>query len=342
MAASVPSTMRAWQYSSGSGGLEKNLKLNPNAPLPPSAHSLKPNQTLVKVHSASVNPVDHKLPELPFIGGLVVRGPATPGLDYSGTVVATGSDTGLKAGQMVFGKIEPPPRYGPLAEYTVVDSKAGCVPLPDGVDPEQAATVGVAGLVAYQALKDAKSGDKVFINGGSGGTGTFGVQFAKAKGCYVTTTCSGPNVELCKSLGADQVIDYRTVNVLETLKRSGTQYDHVVDMAGSPAELYWHCHEYTKEGAKFVQIGGQMSFGAVIDLLSRFVWPTFLGGGKRAFQFATTKTDYADFAAIGRFMQEGKVKPVIAESFSMEDAPKAYQSLKSGSTRGKLVVRVSS
>ncbi|KAJ9629554.1 hypothetical protein H2203_001928 [Taxawa tesnikishii (nom. ined.)] len=336
---SVPTQMKAWQYSSGSGGLEKNLQLNTSAPLPPSAKSLAPDQTLVKIHSASINPVDHKLPELPVVSSIIIKKPATPGLDYAGEVVQTGSDTGLKAGQMVFGKIEPPPKFGTLAEYTVTP-RAGTVPLPEGVSPDDAATVGVAGLVAYQAVKHAKAGDKIFINGGSGGTGTFGVQCAKAMGCYVTTTCSGPNVDLCKSLGADEVIDYKTQNVLEALKRSGKQYDLVVDMVGTPSELYWQCHHFTKPGAKFLQIGSQSSLSATVDLVSRFLWPGFLGGGQRPFQFVMTNTNYDDFEQIGRWMAEGKVKAVIDEKFAMGDAVKAFEKLKTGRARGKIVVKV--
>jgi NADPH:quinone reductase-like Zn-dependent oxidoreductase len=157
---------------------------------------------LIQVHVASLNPVDYKLPELPIVGRMAFSKPATPGLDFSGKVVEAGPDCHLKVGQMVYGKVEPSQAVGTLGEY-IIGSKAGTIALPDGVDVEQASTLGVCGLVTYQALApNVKAGDRVFINGGSGGTGTFAVQIAKALGCHVTTTCSGkisdPYVYSCK------------------------------------------------------------------------------------------------------------------------------------------------
>lgn len=223
MPVTLPDTMRAAQWTTTSGGIDKNLRLNPAAALPRNAHSLPKHSTLVKVAYATPNPVDYKLAEtLPFI----FSKPAIPCLDYSGVVVDS-TLPHLKTGELVFGKTEPP-AFGALAEYLVVD-KEGCVPLPDDVSLKDAACVGVVGLTAYQCLAPyVKEGGKVFINGGSGGTGTFGIQIAKALGCQVTTTCSGPNVELCKSLGADAVIDYRSEDPVAALKRAGKQYDLVV------------------------------------------------------------------------------------------------------------------
>jgi NADPH:quinone reductase-like Zn-dependent oxidoreductase len=122
---------------------------------------------------------------------MAIRKPATPGLDFSGRVVEVGAECDLVVGQMVFGKLEPKQQFGTLGEY-IVGSRAGTVPIPDGVSTEHAATLGVCGLVTYQCLaSNVKPKDRVFINGGSGGTGSFAIQIAKALGCYVTTTCSG-------------------------------------------------------------------------------------------------------------------------------------------------------
>lgn len=190
-ATSLPRTMKAWQWSVCNTGLENALQLNESAPLPTEKRPLARGESLIQVHAAALNPVDYKLAELPVVGRLAIPKPATPGLDYAGRVVDVGPDCVVKVGQMVFGKLEPKQQFGTLGEY-VIGSKAGTVPIPDGVTVEQAATLGVCGLVTYQCLAPSvKAGDNVFINGGSGGTGCFAIQIAKALGCHVTTTCSG-------------------------------------------------------------------------------------------------------------------------------------------------------
>ncbi len=208
--------MKAWQFASASPTVEKNLKLNTSAPLPAGSTSLPADRILVQVLAVSLNPVDHKLPEIPLLGRLITGSPATPSIDYAGRVVATGpiskkvSSTDLKLGQLVFGRLDRPTKFGTLAEYTIAP-RAGCAPIPSGVSVMDATCAATAALTAYQSIipkiKGA-AGKRVFINGGSGGTGTFGIQIAKAAGCHVTTSCSGANVGLCESLGADTVIDY--------------------------------------------------------------------------------------------------------------------------------------
>ena len=347
MAPSIPATMKAWQYSQVAGGLEKNLKLNNNASLPPKANSLGPDQVLVQVLSSALNPVDYKFPQIPLLGGLIVKRPAVPGLDYAGRVVASGANTkkisseDLKPGQLVFGKLDGPSSFGTLAEYAVVP-RSGCVPLPEGVKPDDAAAAGSAALTAYQTLiPNIKSGDRVFINGGSGGVGSFGIQFAKVKGCHVVTSCSGANVDLCKSLGADQVIDYRTQNVVAELKKL-PKFDFIADNVGTPGNLYWQAHIFTKQGAKFVQVGADMSLGGIYGMVSRMVWPRFLGGGKRPWEFLGLENNYDQFKEIAGWMAEGKVKALIDEVYCMEDKGpvRAYEKLKTGRVKGKLVVRV--
>lgn len=194
--AQLPATMRAWQWTQCHDTLENAIQLNDSAPLPTSKRSLGPGESLIQVYAAALNPVDYKLPELPVVGRMAIPKPATPGLDFAGQVVEVGTDCNVKVGHMVFGKLEPKQSFGTLGEY-IIGAKAGTIPLPDGILTEQAATVGVCGLVTYQALApNVKSGDRVFINGGSGGTGTFAIQIAKALGCYVTTTCSGKRTKV--------------------------------------------------------------------------------------------------------------------------------------------------
>jgi len=354
---SLPLHMKAAQFSSTAGGLEKNLKLNTAAELPPSARSLPLRGDIVLVHvlAAALNPVDYKIAELPVLGRLAIFGrPATPGLDFAGTVVAVGprpsapaaqpeSEQGhddLRPGQLVFGALQGPQRFGTLADYVVVP-RNWTAALPEGIKVEDAASVGVAGLTAYQSIvPNVKEGNRVFINGGSGGTGVFGIQIAKAMGCYVVTSCSGTNAELCKGLGADEVIDYRSSDVVEALTRSARPFDLVVDNVGSSASLYWKCPHFMTPQGKFVQVGAPSNLAGVIDTFKKMLWRSFLGGGKRKFHLLGARADAAQLAQMGTWMQQGKLKSVIDQVFALEDASKGIEKLKTNRTRGKIVIKV--
>ena len=258
MASTIPTKMKAWHFSSTSGGMEANMKINPQATPPPA--KLAPDRVFVEVISTSLNPVDYKLAELPLVGRLAISKPASPGSDYCGKVLSTGSSVEVQPGQLVFGRLDSPTQFGSLAECMVV-KRAAAVPLPDGIDPDHAAAVGTAGLTAYQSIIPfAKAGDQVFINGGSGGTGTFGIQFAKAIGCHVTTTCSSPNIQFCKDLGADEVIDYRSTEVIKELEAKGQVFSLFVDNVGTSDALYTRSHIFLKMGGNCVQVGGEVSF----------------------------------------------------------------------------------
>ena len=339
--------MKAWQFSQSTGGIEKNLKLNNNASLPPNANSLAADQVLVQVLSASLNPVDYKFAQFPVLGNLIIKKPASPALDFAGRVVASGPNSkkisaeDLRPDQLVFGRLDGPTQFGTLAGYTVVP-RSGCVPLPQGVSVDDAACIGTAALTAYQCIvPNVKSGDRVFINGGSGGVGSFGIQIAKVKGCYVATSCSSVNVELCKSLGADQVIDYKSKDVVAELKKM-QKFDLVVDNVGTPSELYWQAHTFTNAGNKYVQVGGGLSLGEIYELLSRMMWPGFLGGGRRPFQFLGVANNHEHFKEIAEWVAQGKVKVLIDQVYGMEDKGpvRAFERLKTGRTKGKIVIRV--
>ena len=330
--------MKAWQFSATSGGIEANMKLNVKATPPPA--KLSPDQVFVEVISMSLNPVDYKLPEVPLLGRIMVSKPASPGLDYCGKVLSAGSKADVKPGQVVFGRLDAPTQFGTLAEC-IVTKREAAVPLPEGIDLDHAAAIGTAGLTAYQSIIPfAKAGDQIFINGGSGGTGTFGIQFAKAIGCHVTTSCSTPNVQLCKDLGADEVIDYKTSDLTKELRAKGQIFSLAVDNVGMPNDLYTTSHRFLKPDAKYVQVGAGMSLGAITSLLSRMFWPSMLGGGKRPFQFLGLKSKYEDLVKIGQWMKEGRVRSVIDSAFEFSDGPKAYAKLRTGRAKGKVVVHV--
>lgn len=330
-----PETMRASQWTRMSGGIDRSLKFTSEAALPKNAKSLPKDSTLVKVAYTTPNPIDHKVAEtLPFI----FSKPAIPCLDFAGHVVSS-TLPHLKPGEPVFGKTEAP-AFGACAEY-VVAGKESCVPCPPDVPLREAACVGIVGLTAYQELVPfVREGDKVFINGGSGGVGTFAIQIAKAIGCHVTTTCSGPNVDLCKSLGADEVIDYRSNDVVSTLRKSGHQFDLVVDNVFLTPALYWQCHHFLKPTGVFVTIAGTPSIPFIWDCMKVYLWPKFLGGGQRAFKFVANTPSAVEMEKIAKWMQEGKVKAIIEKEFPLENAGEAFSHLKGGRTRGKVVIKV--
>lgn len=235
-----------------------------------------------------------------------------------------------------------------MAEYTVVTA-AGCVPLPDGISFPQSAALGTAALTAYQTLQPyakGKSGLRVFLNGGSGGTGTYGIQMAKALGFYVVTTCSSRNASFCKELGADEVIEYDRVDVckalVEMVGNDATKaFDHCVDNIGTPAGLYKAADHFLKPEGSFVQVGAEPSLAGGMQMGSRKMMPAFLGGGKRKWVFPDVKNKSEDFEQMARWMGEGRLRSVIDSTFGFEEAGKAYEKIKTGRTRGKIVVNVS-
>lgn len=343
MAPSLPQTMRAMQWTTTAGGIENNLSLNTAAPLPRNASDLPQDSTLVRVAYTTINPVDFKVPEMLLARTFAFTKPATPCLDFSGTVVST-TRSDLKQGDKVFGKSEPPV-FGALGEYLIVGPKA-CVKLPEAVSLKEAAGLGVCGLTAYQTLvpflpNGKGEGFKVFVNGGSGGVGTFTIQIAKLLGCSVTTTCSGTNVDLCKSLGADEVLDYRTVDVPTELKRRGTQFDLLIDNVNIGASpIYYNAHHYLKEGANYIVIAGGGTATNILNLLYMFLLPATLGGGQRSPKFVMCNANAEEYSRLAEWVKEGKVRTVVEEVYPLEQAGEAFRRSKTGRVRGKVLVEV--
>src|SRR3989440_6859197 len=214
------------------------------------------NQILVKVRALSVNPLDwHFMEGTPYLGRLRAFGLLKPkverlGVDYAGTVEAVGKNiTEFKPGDEVYGN-----KFGAFAEYVVATDKA-MVLKPASLSFEQAASLPVAALTALQALRDSgklQPGQKVLINGASGGVGTFAVQIAKALGAEVTAVCSTRNVDLVRSLGADHVVDYTR----DDFTKSDQRYDLMFDNAGSRS--WAECKRVLSPNARVVLVGGQM------------------------------------------------------------------------------------
>jgi len=159
-------------------------------------------------------------------------------------------------------------------------------------------------------------------------------------GCHVTTSCSTTNIELCKSLGADRVVDYKKESVVEALLASGYRFNHAVDNVGTQKEVVWRSHEYMKPGSTYMAVGGEISFASITDSLKRKLVPGFLGGLKRNVVGFWPTPKPEDLQLIGEWMNIGKVKAVIDQKFLFEEAPQAFERLKTGRARGKIVVDV--
>jgi len=291
---------------------------------------------LVRVRAASLNRSDwYDLTGI-YLGRLQmgVRRPRSRlvGTDFAGTVEAVGADVaGLQPGDEVFGG-----RSGALAEYVCARARS-VVLKPARLTFEEAAAVPIAGLTALQGLRDkggTKAGQKVLINGASGGVGTFAVQIAKALGGEVTAVCSTANVDLARSLGADRVVDYTR----EDFTRSDERYDLMLDNAGSRS--WSDCKRVLDAHATVVLVGGTMGnrlLGPLGHVL-RLRFAASLGSRKAAF-FAA-KFNKADLEALRELLEAGKLTPAIDRRYALSEAADAFRYLGEGHARGKVVVTI--
>lgn len=332
----LPDTMKAAQRIR-SAQLEATIQVSSDVPLPRLASNLPDNHILVNVHFTALNPIDLKFPENPVISKFLKT--TIPCLDFAGTVVSSRSSR-FTTGEAIFGQTQPP-NFGACAEYVVVGAQH-CAKVPEGVELQDAATIGIAGLMAYQSIVPfVKANDRIFINGGSGGVGTYGIQIARAVGCSVVVACSGTNAELCKRLGAEKTIDYRTQCVAETLENDHEQFDLMVDNVFSDLDIYWRCSKFLRPNGRYVTTAIRPEVDFAWNTLKTFLWPTILGGGQRKFSIAARKSSTADYERIAAWVQVGTLRPVIERVYAINDISEAFERHRSGRTRGKLVVKAS-
>ena len=300
------------------------------------------DQILVKVRAASVNPLDwHYIEGTPYIMRLLGVGLRKPkdtrlGVDYAGTVEAVGKNvTQFKPGDDVFGG-----RTGAFAEYLCARAAGSVALKPASVTFEQAASVPIAGITALQGLRDKgkiESGQKVLINGASGGVGTFAVQIAKSFGADVTGVCSTKNLDMVRSLGADQVIDYTK----EDFTKSAQGYDVILDNVANRSLS--ECRRVLNPNGKYVLIGGGgvnesrwlgpgLTHALKAMVLSRFV--------SQKMGMMLAELNQKDLTVLGDLMQSGKVKPVIDRKYKLSEIPEAIRYLEEGHARGKVVITV--
>jgi NADPH:quinone reductase-like Zn-dependent oxidoreductase len=299
----------------------------------------KDDELLVKVHAASVNPLDwHFMRGKPYLlrsmSGMGRPEDPRIGVDFAGTVEAVGkSVTRFKPGDEVFGG-----RDGAFAEYLVVRQEGAVTMKPSNISFEQAAAVPIAALTALQALRDkghVHAGSRVLVNGASGGVGTFAVQIAKALGAEVTGVCSTRNLELVRSIGADHVIDYTREDFTQGTQR----YDVIVDNVGNHSLLEAR-HALTADGV-LVIVGGENK-GDWVGPMTRFLAASMLGPfvKPRKFEGFLAHMNQADLDYLAGLMKGGKLTPVIDRHYTLAELPAAMAYLEKGHARGKVVIDV--
>jgi len=301
------------------------------------------NQVLIKVRAASLNALDAYMIRDAWLNHLIfgLRKPRDTrlGRDVAGQVEAVGKNPAaagqFKPGDEVFGICR-----GSLAEYAVTPERA-LVIKPPNVSFEQAASLPLAGLTALQGLREGniQPGQKVLINGATGGVGTFAVQIAKSLGAEVTAVCSTRNVDLVRSISADHVIDYTN----EDFTKSDQRYDVIFDNVAN--------HSFAERrralNPKGICVLAGMGGAGVKEgqALGRIASNLFIARGLSSFinqKFAQymTKVSKPDLILLGELIQAGKVRPVIERTYKLNDAPEAFRQLDAGHARGKLVITV--
>jgi NADPH:quinone reductase-like Zn-dependent oxidoreductase len=331
----MTTTMRAYQFHPSSAPMESNLSLASDLPLPP----LNPNEVLIENYVTGLNAIDYKILELPLIPRLLFSN-TTPGLEVCGRIAKIGSKVNdFKVGDMVYGANAPGQKHGSLAQFVPI-SQVLVARVPEGLKADDMVAIACVGMTVYAGLKPyAKSGNRLFINGGSGGTGVAAIQIAKILGYHVTVSTSSRNVEFVKSLGADSVLDYTSAPIAQQLKDSGAIFDHILDNVGAPANLYRVCTPFLRPEGKFIQVGLGMNLAGVWQLATNNIMSA-LSWGKRQYIFVDAKGDRAIFEQLAQWMEQGKLKAVIDSTFEFGDVQNAYEKLKTGRARGKIVVHV--
>jgi NADPH:quinone reductase-like Zn-dependent oxidoreductase len=308
--------------------------------------TIKDNQVLIEIHSASVNPIDYKIIEglLKQIRKLTF--PCPIGFDVAGIVLERGSNvTNLKVGDEVYSRV-PSESPGTFAEYIAVDSDVVCLK-PSNLNFSESASLPLVGLTTIQSFDKAslKSGDKVLIHAGSGGIGTFAIQYAKSKGAFVYTTTSTKNVEWVKELGADRVIDYKTENYLNIVNNIDIVYEtlggnytidafKVIKNGGKVVSLIG---DVDKETARELELNGVIRF---VLALKRMKITKQIKHKSAYYKLILMNSNGTQLNEIKKLVEDKLIKPVIDKEFSFSESIDALLYQKSGRAKGKIIIKI--
>ncbi len=280
-------------------------------------------QVLVEVKAAAVNPFDIKVRDGQVKEFIPLTFPATLGGDFAGIVSDANGQGGLKEGDEVYGQAQFSSSHGAFGEFALVKAET-LAPKPKSVDFLTTAALPLAGVSAYQALvehADLKSGQKILIHGGAGGIGSFAIQLAKHIGAYVATTAATDDTEFVKSLGADEVIDYKTQDFSQVLK----DLDVVFDTVGG--ETYTKSFEVLKDG------------GTIVSMLEQ---PNEELAGKHQIKaiHQATEVNKERLTKLTELVEQGTIKVQVDKVFPLEETAEAMEYLKAGKHRGKVVIKI--
>jgi len=298
--------------------------------------TIEDNQVLLRVHASSVNPAEWYGVTGPlfarlFGGGLRNPKSAAVGADLAGRVESVGKDvTEFQPGDEVFGTSGRAwAEFAPAREVRLVRK-------PANVSFEEAAAVPIAALTALQALRDVgrvQPGQKVLINGASGGVGTYAVQLAKALGADVTAVCSTRNVDLARSLGADRVVDYTK----EDFTQLGERHDLMLDIAGS--RPFRQFRRVLTPEARVVIVGAKFPSNKGLGPLSHVIGTRLASVGRsQTVKFFVAKINKDDLGLLGELLEAGKVTSVIDRRYELSQVPDALRYLGEGHARGKVII----
>ncbi|SDB25270.1 hypothetical protein SAMN03097699_0314 [Flavobacteriaceae bacterium MAR_2010_188] len=300
-----------------------------------------PTDILVEVKAAALNPIDYKLIEGHLKEIITLEFPCTIGYDVSGIIKEVGEKVErFKIGDEIYARV-PQEQMGTVAEYVVVTTEV-VSKKPENITFEESAGLPLTGLTAIQALESVgiKQNDRVLIHAGSGGVGSFAVQYAKAKGAYVFTTASTDNVDMVKSFGADRVIDYKK----EDYKKIATDLDIVLDTLGD---------DYTFEAFALITKGGKVStlVGPPDEETAKqmgmkgYKLPErlekLIKEKSAVYKLTWMNPNGKQLEAIKSMVENGDIKPEVDNVYPLEKAIEAYEYIATGHAKGKVIVKIS-
>ena len=300
--------------------------------------SVKPNDVLVQVKAASLNPIDYKMAEGHLKEMLPLKLPITIGFDVSGVVVDKGADVNnFEIGDEIYSRV-PQEQMGTVAEFVTINSDK-VAKKPENISFEEASGLPLTGLTAIQALEKAgiKKDDRILIHAGSGGVGSLAIQYAKAKGAIVYTTTSSKNVDWVKALGADRVIDYKT----EDYKEVANNLDIVFDTLGD--DYTFEAFEIIKDGGKVTTIMGPPDEETAKQMgIKDYKLPEQLSKlikeKSAVYKYTWMQPNAQQLNDIKTMVEDGDIKPIVDLIYSFEDGIKAYEYLATGRAQGKVII----
>lgn len=302
--------------------------------------TVQAKDVLIEVRAAAINPIDKSIILGNLQGLIPIPFPSTTAYDVSGIVVEKGDEvSNFEIGDLVYARV-PQEQMGTIAEYVAVNSMA-VSKKPGNISFEEAASIPLAGLTALQSLEHAgiQANDKVLIHAGSGGVGSFAIQYAKAKGAYVYTTTSTNNVQWVKALGADRVIDYKTEDYKTIVKDA----DIVFDTLGQTYTL--EAFQVIKQGGKIVSVAGPLDeesarmFGMADYKLPEEL-AQLIREKEASYTFIFMHPNGPHLGEIKSLIEDDKIKPIIDTVYPFSESIEAFTHLATGRAKGKIVIKI--